>query len=409
MCVFVDPKTSPKDIIQNIGRICRKIAGSERQPATVLIPVCIGWDKYREAGDDPEVQDKLIREQLNDRENGDYNAIMNVCAALKQEDPELYELCLKYPSNFTESERKHALEEQGFRVLEEEDDNCEGDDADADADDREPNVLYEYDIDELVENGERVEIHTSNTEQPIIYRGFHDEDERPIQRFYEVDEENDDGEMESRYHRIVPMEGREDESDNKRLNSPKLTNRPRMNIHTNDEIKLTWKMGDVMLGEQFGSGVLECEVERLDTVENWKTTLIECATHIDLYSRAPLQTTRLGRWLGNQKENSKHNMKILKKEEIRNLWNEFEQKYHSYISPDGKFKQNLEDVRCFIGVNDARPNKRSADEKEAKLGQWISATAQNYKNNQQIMSDGEFRKLWSECSKMSSLPHNLKN
>ena len=400
MCVFVDPKTSPKDIIQNIGRICRKIAGSERQPATVLIPVCIGWEKYREAGDDPEVQDKLIREQLNDRENGDYNAIMNVCAALKQEDPELYELCLKYPSNFTESERKHALEEQGFRVLEEEDDNCEGDDDDAD--DREPNVLYEYDIDELVKNGERVEIHTSNTEQPIIYRGFddedgdEDEDERPIQRFYEVDEENDDGEMETRYHRIVPMEGREDDSDNKRLNPPKPTNRPRMNIHTNDEIKLLWKMGDVMLGEQFGSGVLECEVERLDTVENWKTTLIECATHIDLYSRAPLQTTRLGRWLGNQKENSKHNMKILKKGEIRNLWNEFEQKYHSYISPDGKFKQNLEDVRCFIGVNHARPNKRSADEKEAKLGQWISATAQNYKNNQQIMSDGEFRKLWSD-------------
>ena len=282
MCVFVDPKTSPKDIIQNIGRICRKIAGTTRQPATILIPVCIGWEKYREAGDDPEVQDKLIREQLNDRENGDYNAIMNVCAALKQEDPELYELCLKYPSNFTESERKHALEEQGFRILEEEDDDtCEGDDADADADDREPNVLYEYDIDELVENGERVEIHTSNTEQPIVYRGFDDEDgdadgedadddedadedERPIQRFYEVEEENEDGEMETRYHRIVPMEGREEESDNKRLNPPKPTNRPRMNIHTNDEIKLTWKMGDVTLGEQFGSGVLECEVERMD-------------------------------------------------------------------------------------------------------------------------------------------------
>ena len=112
MCVFVDPKSSPKDIIQNIGRICRKIAGVERQPATVLIPVCIGWDKYVAAGDDAEKQDGLIREQLNDRDNGDYNAIMNVCAALKQEDPELYELCLRYPSNFTESERKHALESQ---------------------------------------------------------------------------------------------------------------------------------------------------------------------------------------------------------------------------------------------------------------------------------------------------------
>ena len=271
MEVFVDLKTSIIAIIQNIGRILRKIAGTDRQPATILIPVCIGWEKYREAGDDPEVQDKLIREQLNDRENGDYNAIMNVCAALKQEDPELYELCLKYPSKFTEAERKHALDEQGFHVLE--------DDAE---DDAEPNVLYPEDIDELVENGDRVEIHTSNVDVPIVYRGFDDEsceeddEERPIQRFYEVEEENDDGEMETRYHRIVPMEGREEESDNKRLNPPKATNRPRMNIHTNDEIKLLWKMGDVMLGEQFGSGVLECEVERIDPMDVAKKIIKWC-------------------------------------------------------------------------------------------------------------------------------------
>lgn len=275
MCVFVDPKTSPKDIIQNIGRICRKIAGVERQPATVLIPVCIGWEKYREAGDDPEVQDKLIREQLNDRDNGDYNAIMNVCAALKQEDPELYELCLKYPSNFTESERKHALDEQGFRVLEE----------DAE-DDAEPNVLYPEEIDELVENGDRVEIHTSNVNVPIVYRGFDDEvaceeddEERPIQRFYEVEEENDDGEMETRYHRIVPLneeECEDNEDSNRRLNPPKTTNCPRMNIHTNDEIKLLWRMGDVALGDQFGTAVLECEVERIDPIDVAKKIVEWC-------------------------------------------------------------------------------------------------------------------------------------
>ena len=255
MCVFVDPKSSPKDIIQNIGRICRKIAGTDRQPATVLIPVCIGWEKYVAAGDDAETQDKLIREQLNDRENGDYNAIMNVCAALKQEDPELYELCLKYPSNFTESERKHALESQKKRN---------------DPDD----YVYGEEIDELVEDGERVEIHTSNVDVPIVYRGFDEdneedeEDERPIQRFYEVDEENDDGEMETRYHRIVPLNDDEEEEDlTRRLNPPKTTNRPRMNIHTNDEIKLIWKIGDVALGDQFGSGVLECEVKRIDPMD----------------------------------------------------------------------------------------------------------------------------------------------
>jgi superfamily II DNA or RNA helicase len=248
MCVFVDPKTSVISIIQNIGRICRKIPGVERQPATILVPVCIGWEKYLEAGDDAEKRDKIIREQLNDRENGDYNAIMNIVAALKQEDPELYELCLKYPSKFTEAERKHALEEQKKEYDTE-------------------NYVNSEEIDELVENDERVEIYTSNTEQPIIYRGFNEDDEddeRPIQRFYEIEEENEDGEMETRYHPIVQMNGEEEdeEESRKRLSPPKTTNRPRMNIHTNDEIKLLWRMGDVVLGEQFGSAVLECEVER---------------------------------------------------------------------------------------------------------------------------------------------------
>jgi hypothetical protein len=264
--------------------------------------------------------------------------------------------------------------------------------------------LYPEDIDELVENGNRVEIHTSNVDVPILYRGFNeeaceeDDEDRPIQRFYEVEEENEEGEMETMYHRIAPVNGEEEdeEDSNRRLNPPKMTNRPRMNIHTNDEIKLLWRMGDVVLGEQFGSGVLECQVERVDNDELWKEKLIECANHIDSHSRPPTQTTPLGRWLGNQKENAKHNLRILKKEEIRNLWNEFEQKYHSYISPDGKFKQYLDDVRCFISDNNKRPNKHSADEKEAKLGGWLGHTIKNYKTNRQNMADAEYRKLWSD-------------
>ena len=408
MCVFVDPKSSPKDIIQNIGRICRKIAGSvKRQPATVLIPVCIGWEKYREAGDDPEVQDKLIREQLNDRDNGDYNAIMNVCAALKQEDPELYELCLKYPSNFTESERKHALEEQGFRILEEEDENSEGDDDDAD--DREPNVLYEYDIDELVENGERVEIHTSNTEQPIIYRGFddedadenaddedadEDEDERPIQRFYEVEEENDDGEMETRYHRIVPMEGREEESDNKRLNPPKLTNRPRMNIHTNDEIKLLWKMGDVVLGEQFGSGVLECDVERMDRDELWMENHQKMCEFIDENGKVPNKRSkdqeekRIGSFISNQKNNyhpygpdfSKYNMK--KNPEIWQIWTDTlaDEKYREVLvlDPVQDWKNNHKKMCLHIEKTGKAPSQKAKQPEEKRLGCWVSINKQKY-------------------------------
>jgi len=413
MCVFVDPKTSPKDIIQNIGRICRKIAGTTRQPASVLIPVCIGWEKYREAGDDPEKQDSLIREQLNNRENGDYNAIMNVCAALNQEDPELYELCLKYPSNFTESERKHALEEQGFSVL----DDYAQDDAE---DDAEPNVLYPEDIDELVENGDRVEIHTSNVEKPIVYRGFDDgdeDDERPIQRFYEVEEENEDGEMETRYHRIVPLNNEEEDEDlNRRLNPPKMTNRPRMNIHTNDEIKLLWRMGDVALGNQFGSAVLECEVERLDTVERWKENHQKMCEFIDENGRAPSSAAkdpeekRLGRWTSTQKDKynpngsefSKHGMKT--NSETWQTWRDTlaDPRYIEALKrqipedPVQEWKTKHNNMCQFIDSKKKAPSQCAKDFSEKTLGKWVNSQKNNYSNSSGLMKNQEILKIWRD-------------
>jgi superfamily II DNA or RNA helicase len=403
MCVFVDPKSSPKDIIQNIGRICRKIAGTDRQPATVLIPVCIGWDKYVAAGDDAEIQDKLIREQLNDQENGDYNAIMNVCAALKQEDPELYELCLRYPSNFTESERKHALQSQKKRN---------------DPDD----YVYGEEIDELVEDGERVEIHTSNVDVPIIYRGFDeeddDEDERPIQRFYEVEEENEDGEMETRYHRIVPTQEdeEEDEDSNRRLNPPKATNRPRMNIHTNDEIKLIWKIGDVALGDQFGSGVLECQVERLDNDELWMENHGKMCLHIDENGRAPRQSgakvdpheKRLGSWLSSQKQNydplgPEFSRGGLKTPEIWQIWNDTLEKYnqHLVIDIEQEWKNNHQKMCEFIDKTGKRPSEKTTKTQERILGSWVSCQKNNYDPRgpdfgKKGMKNPEIWQIWTE-------------
>jgi superfamily II DNA or RNA helicase len=412
MCVFVDPKSSVISIIQNIGRICRKIEGSERQPATILVPVCIGWEKYVAAGDDAEKQDSLIREQLNDRENGDYNAIMNIVAALKQEDPELYELCLRYPSKFTESERKHALEEQGFRVLEDDDDDAE------------PNVLYPEDIDELVENGDRVEIHTSNVDVPIVYRGFddeaceEDEEERPIQRFYEVEEDNEDGEMETRYHRIVPLnddEEEDEEDSNRRLNPPKATNRPRMNIHTNDEIKLLWKIGDVALGEQFGSGVLECQVERLDSAELWKENHRKMCEFIDEKGRAPklcgaknIEEKQIGSWITNQKyqydsrgpEFSKIRMKNIERWQI---WTDTLEKYKKYLVIDHvqNWKDNHRKMCEFIDANNKIPSAYAKYQEEKTQGNWVTSQKAKYdpcgaEFSKQGMKTQEIWQIWTE-------------
>ena len=112
MCVFVDPKTSYTAILQNIGRIVRINTDSNRN-ATVLIPVYVDRTKYDDCGDDTEKRDLVIREELV---NGNYNGIANICAALKEEDPELYDIMVRYPSNFTPVERANAIKDQRCRV-----------------------------------------------------------------------------------------------------------------------------------------------------------------------------------------------------------------------------------------------------------------------------------------------------
>ena len=113
MCVFVDPKSSHTKIIQNIGRIVRKV-GTEI-PSTVLIPCVVDKTKYENIPeDDLEAVDAQIREDL--MKGGNFNCILNVLSAIKQEDEELYDLCLYYPSHYTPREVIDNLKEQGLSV-----------------------------------------------------------------------------------------------------------------------------------------------------------------------------------------------------------------------------------------------------------------------------------------------------
>ena len=91
MCVFVDPKSSFVKIIQNIGRIVRP----QSKPSTVLIPCWVDKTKYVGCDEDREKCDEVIRSNLID-ERGDFNGILKVLSALRQEDEDLYNACLNY-------------------------------------------------------------------------------------------------------------------------------------------------------------------------------------------------------------------------------------------------------------------------------------------------------------------------
>ena len=90
MCVFVDPKSSFVKIIQNIGRIVRP----QSKPSTVLIPCWVDREKYVGCDEDREKCDEVIRTDLN--KDGNFNGILNVLSALRQEDEDLYDACLNY-------------------------------------------------------------------------------------------------------------------------------------------------------------------------------------------------------------------------------------------------------------------------------------------------------------------------
>jgi superfamily II DNA or RNA helicase len=90
MCVFADPKSSFVKIIQNIGRIVRK----QSKISTILIPCWVDKEKYIGCDEDREKCDEVIRSDLN--KDGNFNGILNVLSALRQEDEDLYEACLYY-------------------------------------------------------------------------------------------------------------------------------------------------------------------------------------------------------------------------------------------------------------------------------------------------------------------------
>ena len=68
--------------------------GIDKPNSTILIPCWVDKTKYLECNGDKEKCDEVIRQDMS--ETGNFNGILNVVSALKQEDEELYDICLDY-------------------------------------------------------------------------------------------------------------------------------------------------------------------------------------------------------------------------------------------------------------------------------------------------------------------------
>jgi superfamily II DNA or RNA helicase len=379
MVVFVDPKQSQIEIIQNIGRICRKNERTKNL-ATVLIPVCVDVSKYSECKN-VEEKDEVIRNEMS--KIGNFNGILNVLSALRQEDPYMFELCLKYPETFTDKEITDNLKKNGLKM---EDEKLNLDELFEEYD-----LKYDKDKNEL-DNFENLSIGLNKNIQ-IVNDKILEEDVYIDNKYEETLHlvKKDD-----KYVKTVSDEGKIV----KKLAKPHRNIKP--NVHMNKEIQVLWEIdGELNMDKKIFGGYIKSTVSV--NVENWKKMLEKTIKHIDENNKTPsehdkkLEIKQLGNWLSNQKQNYKKKIGIMKDKEIIKLWEEFMENYKEYFPTNNEiWINNLNKCKNHIDDNKKTPSKHNKNQEIKQLGYWLSNQKKNYVKKEKIMKDEEIVKLWEE-------------
>jgi ribosomal RNA-processing protein 8 len=394
MCVFVDPKSSYVKIIQNIGRIVRKQFGIAKPNSTILIPCWVDKTKYLECNGDREKCDEVIRQDMS--EGGNFNGILNVLSALKQEDEDIYDICLHYPDTYSPQEIKSNLEKQGYTI-----DDQIGDGYLVDTLEHllDTEIDYEnYDTDEEMimniaeENDVCIEIHTNSLENPV--ERYNPECEE-IVRLYKYNDELEE-DQETIYQPIIKKDKQGSKKNTGLITSPKRENRMNFKVHTNPDIKVLWNISrDFDITKDICSCVIDCEV-----VDKWYDNFEELKKFIDENNKTPSQRStnekekKLGQWISSQQKKYKRKINRMKNEKKYNLWTEFLEEYKEYFKDwDEIWKENFEELKKFINENKRRPN--SSIKNENKLAVWIGTHNRNYKKKAEKMKDEMRYNLWS--------------
>jgi superfamily II DNA or RNA helicase len=343
MCVFVDPKSSFVKIIQNIGRIVRKQFCIHKPHSTILLPIYINKTKY-ESCTTTEECDEVIRKDMIT--GGDFTSILNVLSALKQEDEDLYEICLHYPNEYSPKEIEENLRTQGYTIGE------------------------QVDIDEVMERVEeediQVDIHTNSLEIPIITHG---ESEQVINILQQGDE-------------YFEIQGKE-----KKIQPPK--ERIRMTVHTNPDVKVLWKLqGELNLG----SCLMDCEI-----IDNWNERLEELRIFLETNKKRPSPIKslekKIGVWVGNQIKNYNLKKGSFKNKKRCEQWEEFIKKYKEYFkSFDEKWNENFEKLKQFLNKYKIRPTEQT----DKILWNWLINQTLNYKTNKDGFTNKKRCEQWEE-------------
>ncbi len=448
---FVDPKTSYVKIVQNIGRIVRMPTDREIPNATVLLNCWIDKEKYADCQDDAEKCDEVLRQDMS--MTGNFNGILNVLSALRQEDPELFEICLNYPKVFSLPEIKQSLAKQGFKMCEpvgngdldetlesvfygdnsvefDDDDSSVKSDGDSSVE-SDDNSSVESDDDSSVESddnssvesdGDRkymskmaekhdvcIELHTNSMETPIERFNKDTKSGKIVRLFQEPlnEEETDetdenDYDEQYKYQIIVPKEKRTLDLPKTHIQAPK-PKRAKVDVHTNNDVKVLWNiLGENDLRRKCYTASIDCQVIRI----TWEERFNRVKAYIDENQKRPSKRDNnktikfLGSWISTQQNNYQNKLHSMTNQSHYDLWTQFitEEPYSQYfISNEDVWTQMFNQVKHYIDENQKRPSNTDKEKTVKILANWINAQQQNYKKKLQSMATNQSQyDLWTD-------------
>ena len=380
MVVFVDPKQSYVEIIQNIGRICRK----QNKLSTVLIPVHVDVKKYKECITEEDT-DKVIRQEMS--KTGVFNGILNVLSALRQEDPYLFELCLKYPETYTKKEIETNLKNNGLKLDDKEYTNAK--------------LFHKY---KLKYNQNKTETENFTNLSKLIKKNIQITNDKVLEEDIFIEYTDNTTDIKTEY--IVKIADKyqttvSNKDTIKKISKPNRNIKPI--IHTNDDIKVLWKItSDINSDNKIFGGYIEATVKP-GTEEHWFEMLNNVKVYIDKNNMRPPsedkcpEVKQMSYWINNQITNYKKNIGLMKIKKIKKHWEKFINDYKQYfLSNVEAWESKLSEVKSYIDQYKQRPSQDCKDNDIKILARWIGTQQKSYKKKIQIMSNQDIYAQWTD-------------
>ena len=143
----------------------------------------------------------------------------------------------------------------------------------------------------------------------------------------------------------------------------------------------------------------------ISNTELWLIQFDEVKKHIDIHNKRPSQTDKnkeiksLGSWISNQQTNYKKKIKIMKEQNIYDMWTQFitSEKYKMHFTSNTElWLMSFEEVKKYIDINNKRPSESDKNKEIKSLGKWISTQQTNYKEKTYIMKEQNLYDMWTQ-------------